>query len=60
METVTRVITFLINIAGKTPMKETQLNQRGGEDRALKADKPVFRYWFFISDSDLEQVIYFL
>lgn len=58
METVTRVIVFLISIAGKTPVKETQLNQSGGV--ALKADKPVFRYWFFISDSDLEQVIYFL
>ena len=32
METVTRVIAFLINIAGKTPVKETQLNQSGGVD----------------------------
>ena len=27
METVTRVIAFLINIVGKTPVKETQLSQ---------------------------------
>ena len=60
METVTRVIAFLINIAGKTPVKETQLSQSGVVDRMLKADKPVFRCWFFFSDSDLEQVIYFL
>lgn len=59
-ETVTRVIAFLINIAGKTPVKETPAESSLGVDRALKADKPVFRYWFFLSDSDLEQVIYFL